>query len=71
MGIIPAWRCNSNMKILVLKEDNIISYKLPNMVKGNLWITDFDEYDIERNIVNIESKEEGIWTILSNNDYFF
>lgn len=36
------------MKILVLKEDNIISYKLPNMVKGNLWITDFDEYDIER-----------------------
>ena len=58
------------MKILVLKEDNIISYKLPNMSKGNLWITDFDEYDIEKNIVNIESKEEGIWNILSNNDYF-
>ena len=39
------------MKILVLKEDNIIIYKLPNMVKGNLWITDFDEYDIEKNII--------------------
>lgn len=58
------------MKILVLKEDNILNYKLPNMVKGNLWITDFDEYDIERNIVNIESKEDGTWNILSNNDYF-
>ena len=42
------------MKILVLKEDNILNYKLPNMVKGNLWITDFDEYDIEKNMEHIK-----------------
>ena len=58
------------MKILVLKNDIISSFKLPNRIEGNVWITKFDKNDLEKNIINVEANKEGTWSLISNNEYF-
>ena len=58
------------MKILVFNNDKINSFKLPNKVEGNVWITTFDEKENEKNIINVESNKDGFWCLISNNEYF-
>lgn len=58
------------MKVLVLNKDRIDKFKLPSRVEGNVWITNFDENDIEKNIINIEAKKDGNWYLISNSEHY-
>lgn len=55
------------MKILLIKNNRLYSYNLPNEIKDNYWITDIDSFDNSRNLINIEA-EEGKWILTSNYD---
>ena len=53
------------MKILLIKNNRLYSYKLPNKIKDNFWITDIDSFDNVRNLINIVAKD-GKWVLTSN-----
>lgn len=53
------------MKILLIKNNRLYSYKLPNKVKDNFWITDIDSFDNLRNLINIVAVD-GNWVLKSN-----
>lgn len=53
------------MKILLIKNNRLYSYKLPNKIKDNFWITDIDSFDNVRNLINIVASE-GRWILTSN-----
>ncbi len=57
------------MKILLLKNDKIRTFLLPNKFVGNVWITNFDENGNEKNMINVESKNNE-WTLVSNNEFY-
>ena len=58
------------MKILVLKDDIISSFKLPKKIEGNLWITKFDKNDTEKNMISVEADKSGYWKLISNTEYY-
>lgn len=58
------------MKVLVLNKDRIDKFKLPKRIEGNVWVTSFDENDVERNIINIEAGKDGNWYFISNNEHY-
>ncbi len=58
------------MKVLLINEKKLDSFKLPNKIDGNIWITDFDENDNEKNIINIEADRNSNWKIMSNSSYY-
>lgn len=58
------------MKVLLLKNNKIRSFNLPNKVSGNVWITGFDKKGNEKNLINIDSTKEGKWNLISNNEYY-
>ena len=53
------------MKILLIKNNQIYTYNLPKKIKDNFWITDLDNFDNQRNLVNIVA-ENGKWILYSN-----
>lgn len=54
------------MKILILKNDKILEFKLPQKIFGDYWITDSDKEGHVTNIINVK-EQEGNW-VLSSND---
>lgn len=58
------------MKLLLIKNDKIRNFILPDKVTGNFWLTNFDDNGIEKNIINVEASKDGSWEIVSNNDYY-
>lgn len=58
------------MHINLIKDGKLLTYKLPNVVSGNIWLTEIDSNGIEKNIVSIEANKDGRWEVVSNNDYF-
>ena len=57
------------MKVSLIKDNKLLNYKLPARVDGNFWLNELDANGIEKNIINIESKN-GSWVLVSNSDYF-
>ena len=55
------------MKVLLIKNNRLYSYTLPQEVKDNFWITDIDSFDNVRNLINVEA-ENGEWVLVSNYD---
>ena len=55
------------MKILLIKNNRLYSYMLPQEIKDNFWITDIDSFDNARNLINVEA-ENGRWVLVSNYD---
>ena len=53
------------MKVLLIKNNRLYGYRLPDTVKNNFWITDIDNYDNERNLINVLAKD-GQWVLKSN-----
>ena len=53
------------MKVLLIKNNRLYSYRLPDTVKNNYWITDIDSFENERNLINILAKD-GKWVLKSN-----
>ena len=43
------------MHINLIKDGKLLTYKLPNVVSGNVWLTEIDSNGIEKNIVSIEA----------------
>ena len=58
------------MKVLLLKDNKIRNFLLPKRVLGNVWITNFDENGNEKNLINIESNNNGEWELVSNNEFY-
>ena len=58
------------MKISLLKDKKMVNFKLPNKIDGNVWITDIDDNENEKNIINVEATKDGQWRLISNNDYY-
>lgn len=58
------------MKISLLKDDKLLTYKLPQRVEGNFWLSEIDNNGIERNIINVEAGQDGKWRLVSNADYY-
>ena len=53
------------MKVLLIKNNRLYGYRLPDTIKNNFWITDIDNYDNSRNLINVIAKE-GKWVLKSN-----
>lgn len=53
------------MKIQLIKNNHIYTYNLPKKIKDNFWITDLDNFDNVRNLVNIVA-ENNKWFLHSN-----
>lgn len=53
------------MKILLIKNNRLYNYKLPNKIKDNFWITDIDSFNNIRNLINIVAIDEK-WVLRSN-----
>ena len=53
------------MKILLIKNNRLYNYKLPNKVKDSFWITDVDSFNNIRNLVNIVAVNDK-WVLKSN-----
>lgn len=53
------------MRVSLLKQDKIISLKLPKEISGSFWIEDKDINNKSRNLINI-SDYNGRWLIKSN-----
>ncbi|MBP5684448.1 MAG: FHA domain-containing protein, partial [Bacilli bacterium] len=53
------------MKVLLIKNNRLYSYRLPDTIKNNFWITDIDSFDNERNLINILAID-GNWVLKSN-----
>ena len=58
------------MRISLLKDDKLLTYKLPERVDGNFWLSEIDNNGIERNIINVEASPDGKWRLTSNADYY-
>lgn len=56
------------MEIVIIKENKLNVFKLPENVVGNYWITDY-ENGRKINMVNIEASSDG-WKLISNDDAF-
>lgn len=57
------------MRVSLIKKDKIVDLILPNVIKGNYWITDTDEHGNERNLICIEAND-GKWKLVSNNEVY-
>ena len=53
------------MKILLIKNNQIYNYILPKKIKDNFWITDLDNFDNIRNLVNIVAENDK-WVLYGN-----
>ncbi len=53
------------MIVYVIDKQKLISYTLPSRISGSYWIMDVDEYNQEKNIINI-AEESGKWVAYSN-----
>ena len=53
------------MKVLLIKNNRLYSYELPNKIKDNFWITDIDSFDNVRNLINILAVDNK-WVLKSN-----
>ena len=53
------------MKVLLIKNNRLYGYRLPDTIKNNFWITDIDNYDNSRNLINVLAKD-GKWVLKSN-----
>ena len=53
------------MRLILIKNDSLNSIIIPDNIWGNYWITDIDENNKNRNLVNIES-QNGEWKLKSN-----
>ena len=58
------------MKILLIKDKELLEFKLPDRVEGNVWLSEIDDKGIERNIINVEASPDGKWRLISNSDYY-
>jgi len=58
------------MRVSLIKNDKINDLILPNIVKGNYWITETDEHGNEKNLICIEA-DNGKWKLVSNNEVFY
>ncbi len=57
------------MRVSLIKNNKIKNFILPEKIIGNYWITDFDVDGNERNLINIEAKNNQ-WYLVSNDDVF-
>ena len=55
------------MLIYILHKDKIYDFSLPAQVEGKLIITDYDDFNSKRNLVNVEAKNNK-WFIYENNN---
>lgn len=55
------------MKVILIKNNRLYNFKLPVEVKDNFWITDIDNLDNQRNLINIIAVN-GKWVLKSNYD---
>lgn len=55
------------MKLLILKNDKILEFLLPQVVYGDYWITDVDSDNHSYNLVNVK-EQEGKWVVSANED---
>ncbi|MCI5835849.1 MAG: hypothetical protein MR227_04085 [Firmicutes bacterium] len=55
------------MKIVLMKKERLISFTLPKIIIGSYWITDYDENNKKRSLINVEAKD-GSWLLKSNAD---
>ena len=53
------------MKILLIKNGRLYNYVLPKEIKDNFWIKDIDNFDNERNLINVVA-DNGKWVLMSN-----
>lgn len=53
------------MKVLLIKNEHMYSHLLPLQVKDNFWITDIDNFNNIRNLINIVAKD-NCWFLKSN-----
>ena len=58
------------MRVSLIKNDKISDLILPNVIKGNYWITDTDEHGNEKNLICIEAFD-GKWRLVSNNEVYY
>ena len=58
------------MKILLLKDNKIRIFSLPKNASDNFWITSFDENGNEKNMINIQNNNDGLWELISNNEFY-
>ena len=58
------------MRITLIKDEKLLTYKLPERIEGNLWLNEIDNNGIDRNIINIEASPDGKWRLISNSDYY-
>ena len=55
------------MKIYILQRYRMYTFLLPKVIAGNYIITDYDERNEKRSLLNVE-EENGRWVMKSNND---
>lgn len=53
------------MIVSLIKTNQIFSLSLPQKVKGQYWISDYDELGVKRSLISIEAVG-GVWTVKSN-----
>ena len=53
------------MLIYIIHTDKIYDYRLSNNISGKYILTDYDQYGVKRNLVNIEAKDNK-WFIYQN-----
>ena len=58
------------MKITLLKDEKLLTYKLPDKIDGNYWLSEIDSNGLEKNIINVEASQDNKWILVSNSDYF-
>ena len=55
------------MIVSLIKGTKINNLKLPDVIKGSFWVTDYDSNNNLNNIINIEAFN-GSWKMFSNED---
>ena len=53
------------MIVYVIDKSRLISFTLPQRIYGSYWITDIDDDNQEKKIINIQ-EEDGKWVAYSN-----
>ena len=53
------------MKVILIKNGRLYNYTLPKEIKDNYWITDIDNFDNNRNLINVEADGDK-WVLTSN-----
>ena len=53
------------MIVNLIKSKQMFSLTLPEKIKGQYWLSDFDDNGVHRDLLSIEAID-GVWTVKSN-----